>query len=155
MSVAAVGLAFLRLVLAIVFAMVALYIAAAVLNRLLKGVDLWAELGKGNVAMGILTAGIFISVAAIVAPGVAGLFKRIAPLPIVLGFVQLVIAIGLAVAMQYLGLWVFGKLTREIEEWEELKKGNVAIGVAMAAIVIAVAVVVTQGVATLIEAVFA
>lgn len=149
------GLAFLRLVLAIVFAMVALYIAAAVLNKLLKGVDLWAELGKGNVAMGILTAGIFISVAAIVAPGVAGLFKRIALLPIALGFVQLVIAIGLAVAMQYLGLWVFGKLTREIEEWEELKKGNVAIGVAMAAIVIAVAVVVTQGVATLIEAIFA
>lgn len=155
MSIAAVGLAFLRLILAIVFAIVALYIAAAVLNRLMKGVDLWKELGKGNVAMGILTAGIFISVAAIVAPGVAGLFKRIAPLPIALGFVQLVIAIGLAVAMQYLGLWVFGKLTREIEEWEELKKGNVAIGVAMAAIVIAVAVVVTQGVATLIEAIFA
>ena len=149
-----VGLALLRLVLAIVFAMVALYIAASVLDKLLKKIDLWEELGKGNVAVAILMAGIFISVASIIAPGVAGLFRVVGALPIALGFVQLVIALGLAVAMQYIGLSIFGKLSKDLDEWGAVRKGNVAVGVAMAAIVISVAAIVAQGVSTLIEAVF-
>ena len=154
-NIALIGLAFLRLVLGIVFAVVALYLASSVLGRLTKGIDDWAEIGRGNVAVAIFMAGIFISVATIVAPGVAGLFAGWDLLAIAIGFIQLIVALALAMAMQYVALSVFGKLTKDLDEWGELKKGNVAVGITMAAIVIAVAAVVLKGVETLISAVFA
>lgn len=43
-------------------------------------------------------------------------------------------------------------MTKDIDEWNELKKGNVAVAVIMAAVVIAIAAVVSQGVASLLTA---
>jgi uncharacterized membrane protein YjfL (UPF0719 family) len=150
-----VGLAILRLVLAILFAVVGLYIASWVLNRLTKGLDEWAEIGKGNSAVAIYMAGIFISVAIIVGPGVIGLFRTLDLIGITVGFIQLVLALALAVAMQYSGLSFMGRLTKGLDEWAELKKGNIAIGIVMAAIVIAIGAIVSQGVMSIIEAIFA
>lgn len=152
MDIVLVGLAFVRLVLAIVFAVVALYIASYVLGRLTKDLDEWAEIGKGNVAVAVYMAGIFISVATIVAPGVIGLFVTLDIVGIVVGFIQLILALALAVAAQYVGLSVLGKLTKGVKEWEELKRGNVAVGLMMAAVVIAIAAVVSQGVSSLLTA---
>ena len=152
MDIVLVGLAFVRLVLAIVFAVVALYIASYVLGRLTKDLDEWVEIGKGNVAVAVYMAGIFISVATIVAPGVIGLFVTLDIVGIVVGFIQLILALALAVAAQYVGLSVLGKLTKGVKEWEELKRGNVAVGLMMAAVVIAIAAVVSQGVSSLLTA---
>jgi len=154
MSIALVGLAFLRLILAIIFAIVALYIASWVLGKITKEIDEWKEIGKGNYAVAIYMAGIFISVAIIVGPGIIGLFRTLDAIGIVLGFAQLVLALILAVAMQYIGLSVLGKLTKGVDEWNEIKKGNVAIGIVMAAIVIAISTIVAQGVESIIQAIF-
>jgi uncharacterized membrane protein YjfL (UPF0719 family) len=155
MDVALIGLALLRLVLAIVFAILGLYIASWVLGKLTKGIDEWEEIEKGNYAVAIYMAGIFISVAIIIGPGVIGLFRTFDLIGIVVGFVQLVLALALAVVMQYVGLWVFGKLTKELDEWAQLKKGNAAVGIVMASIVIAISTIVSQGVASIIAAIFA
>lgn len=155
MDIVLVSLAFLRLVLAIVFAVAALYIASYVLGKLTKGLDEWAEIGKGNVAVSVYMAGIFISVATIVAPGVIGLFVTLDIIGIVVGFIQLVLALALAVAAQYIALSVLGKMTKGLDEWEQLKKGNVAVGLIMAAVVIAIAAVVSQGVSSLLTALLA
>jgi len=155
MDLALVALAFLRLVLAIIFAIVGLYIASWVLGKLTKGIDEWEEIRRGNHAVAIYVAGIFISVAIIVGPGVIGLFRTFDPIGIVVGFVQLLLALALAVAMQYVGLSVFGRMTKDLDEWGELRKGNAAIGIVMAAIVIAISTIVSQGVASIIAAIFA
>jgi uncharacterized membrane protein YjfL (UPF0719 family) len=155
MDVALIGLALLRLVLAIVFAILGLYIASWVLGKLTKAIDEWEEIEKGNYAVAIYMAGIFISVAIIIGPGVIGLFRTFDLIGIVVGFVQLVLALALAVVMQYVGLWVFGKLTKELDEWAQLRKGNAAVGIVMAAIVIAISTIVSQGVASIIAAIFA
>jgi uncharacterized membrane protein YjfL (UPF0719 family) len=147
-----VGLAIVRLLFAIVFAVVAIYIASNVLGRLTKQFKEWDEIKKGNVAVAIYMTGIFISIATIIGPGVTGLFVRLDLLAIVWGFVQLILALGLAVAAQYAGLSVLDKLTKDIDEWNELKKGNVAVALIMAAVVIAIAAVVSQGVASLLTA---
>ena len=57
--------------------------------------------------------------------------------------------------MQYIGLSVLSKLTKGVEQWKELKNGNVAIGIVMAAIVIAIATIVAKGVESIIAAIFA
>ncbi|MEM3507605.1 MAG: DUF350 domain-containing protein [Candidatus Bathyarchaeia archaeon] len=154
MSAILIGLAFLRLILGIVFAIVGLYIASWVLGKLTKEIDEWEEIGKGNIAVAIYMAGIFTSVAIIVGPGIIGLFRTLDVIGIAIGFVQLILALALAVAMQYIGLSVFGKLTKGINEWAELKRGNIAISVMMAAIVIAVSAIVAKGVESLIAAIF-
>ena len=149
-----IGLAFLRLIIGIVFAVVALYIAAWVLGKLTKDIYEWQEISKGNYAVAIYMAGIFISVAIIVGPGIIGLFRTLDIAGIVLGFVQLVISLILAVAMQYVGLSVLSKLIKGVNAWDEVKKGNAAISIVMASIVIAIATIVAQGVQSLIEALF-
>jgi len=154
-DLALIALAIIRLVLAIVFAVAGLYIASWVLGSLTKGLDEWQEIGKGNSAVAVYMAGIFVSVAIIVGPGVVGLFRTLDLVGIVVGFVQLVLALALAVAMQYVGLSFLGRLTKGFDEWAELKKGNIAVGIVMAAIVIAIGAIVSQGVVSIIEALFA
>ncbi|MBS7654987.1 DUF350 domain-containing protein [Candidatus Bathyarchaeota archaeon] len=154
MSPILIGLAFLRLVLGIVFAVVGLYIASWVLGKVTKEIDEWEEIRKGNIAAAIYMAGIFISVAIIVGPGIIGLFRTLNIVGIAIGFIQLVIALILAMVMQYIGISTLGKLTKGINEWVELKNGNIAIGIIMAAIVIAISTIVARGVESLIAAIF-
>jgi uncharacterized membrane protein YjfL (UPF0719 family) len=56
-----VGLAIVRLIFAIIFAVLGLYIASNVLGRLTKQFKEWDEVKKGNVAVAIYMAGIFIA----------------------------------------------------------------------------------------------
>lgn len=62
------------------------------------------------------------------------------------GFLQLVVGLVLAIASIYLGLSMFGKITKGINEVEELKKGNVAVGLLQAAIILSIANVIQSGV---------
>ena len=99
-------------------------------------------------------AGIFISVAVIIGLGIIGLFRTLNIVGITIGFIQLIIALVLAMVMQYIGLSVLNKLTKGVNEWVELKNGNIAIGIIMASIVIAVSTIVARGVESLIAALF-
>ena len=55
--------------------------------------------------------------------------------------VQLVIAIVTAAIAAYLSIWLFDKTTRNIDEWNELRKGNIAVGVVLGAIILGVGIV--------------
>ena len=68
---AVVGL--IQLVIAIIFAVVALYIGFAVLSKITKDIDEEKELAKGNVAVGIIVASVFVAIALVVQSGVSGL----------------------------------------------------------------------------------
>lgn len=65
---------------------------------------------------------------------------------LLVGFVQLLIGLALAVFAIYLGINLLDKLTVGIEEMDELKKGNVAVGILFAAVVISIAIVIQSGV---------
>jgi uncharacterized membrane protein YjfL (UPF0719 family) len=58
-----------------------------------------------------------------------------------LSLAQLTIAIILSAVAAYLAFYLFQSFTRKLDEWEELRQGNIAVGIVVAAIVIAVAVV--------------
>jgi uncharacterized membrane protein YjfL (UPF0719 family) len=153
---AVVGL--VQLVIAIIFAVVALYVGFAVLGKITKGIDEEKELAKGNVAVGILVASVFVAIALVVQSGVSGLSVGINKalnigilsldgLTIVgIAIVQLILGIVLAVGAIYLALNILDKLTKGVEEFEELKKGNVAVALEMAGVIIAVAVIIQSGV---------
>ena len=154
MGLASIGLAFLRLVLSISFAVLGLYVASWVLGKLTKGINEWEEISKGNNAVAIYMAGIFLSVAIIMGPGILGLFRTMEIVGIALGFVQLIFALILAVAAQYIGLSVLSKLIKGVDTWDELRNGNIATAIVMAATVVAVGTIVAIGVKSIIETIF-
>jgi uncharacterized membrane protein YjfL (UPF0719 family) len=153
---AVVGL--IQLVIAIIFAVVALYIGFSVLGKITKGIDEEKELAKGNVAVGILVAAVFVAIALVVQSGVSGLsvgINKALSLGILsvdgmtvvgVAIIQLILGIVLAVGAIYLALNILDKLTKGVEEFEELKKGNVAVALEMGGVIIAVAVIIQSGV---------
>ena len=147
-----------QLVIAIIFAVIALYVGFSTLNKITKGLDEEKELAKGNAAVGIIVASVFIAIALVVQSGVQGLsigigkaaaiglFSVDGILAIVAALIQLILGIVLAIAAIYLALNILDKLTKSVEEFEELKKGNVAVALEMAGVIIAVAVIIQSGV---------
>lgn len=68
---------------------------------------------------------------------------------VAVGLIQLIIAIIFAVIALYIGFSVLGKITKDIDEEKELAKGNVAVGIIVAAVFVAIALVVQSGVSGL------
>jgi len=148
----------LQLVFAIVLAVVALYIGFSVLGRITKDIDEEKELAKGNAAVGIIVAAVFVAIALVVESGVSGLSASVSKALVMgifspdgliivgLAFFQLLAGIVLAVGSIYLALRFLDKLTKGVEEFEELRKGNVAVALEMAGVIIAVAWIIQSGV---------
>jgi uncharacterized membrane protein YjfL (UPF0719 family) len=147
-----------QLLISIIFAVMALYIGFAVLTKITKVIDDEKELKKGNAAVGILVAAVFVAIALVVQSGVSGLsvginkavsvgiFSVDGLLAIFSAFIQLILGIVLAVGAIYLALYILDKLTQGIDEFEEIKKGNVAVALMMGGVIIAVAVIIQSGV---------
>ena len=153
---AAVGI--IQLIIAVILAVVALYIGFSVFGRVTRDVDEQKELAKGNVAFGIVVAAIFVAIAVVVQSGVSGISVGISKAS-VLGFtsvdgliviaiaiIQLILGVLLAIGAIYLALNILDKLTQGVEEFEELKKGNVAVALEMAGVIIAVALIIQSGI---------
>jgi uncharacterized membrane protein YjfL (UPF0719 family) len=148
----------IQLIVSIIFAVVALYLGFAVLSKITKGIDEEKELAKGNAAVGIIVAAVFVAIALVVESGVSGLSAGISKalavglfsaeglITIGLSFFQLLAGIVLAVVAIYLALNILDKLTKGVEEFEELKKGNVAVALEMGGVIIAVAWIIQSGV---------
>jgi len=66
------ALGIVQLLIAIIAAVVALYIGFLVLAWITKGIDEEKELAKGNAAVGIFVASVFVAIALVVQSGVSG-----------------------------------------------------------------------------------
>ena len=147
-----------QLIVAVIFSVVALYIGFAVLSKITKDIDEEKELAKGNAAVGIIVAAVFVAIALVVESGVSGIsaginkalavgfFSTDGLIAIGLSFFQLLAGIVLAVGSIYLALILLDKLTTGVEEFEELRKGNIAVALEMGGVIIAVAWIIQSGV---------
>jgi uncharacterized membrane protein YjfL (UPF0719 family) len=149
----------IQLVIAIILAVAALYIGFSVLGKITKGIDEEKEIAKGNTAVGILVAAVFIAIGIVVQSGVSGISVGISQALnvwssdiglgitiIVVSVLQLLLGIVLAIAAIYLALNILDKMTKGIDEFAELKKGNVAVALEMAGVIITVAIIIQSGV---------
>ena len=122
-----------QLIISIILAVVSLYIGFAMLGRLTSTIDEEKELAKGNTAVGILVASIFVSIAIVVQSGITGISTGLRNAiagniySLVASVAQLVLGIILSVVVFYLALNIFDKLTKGIDEFEEIRKGNVVL----------------------------
>jgi uncharacterized membrane protein YjfL (UPF0719 family) len=158
MLLANVAVGLVQLVIAILFAVLALYIGFAVLGKITHSINEEKELARGNVAVGIVVAAVFFAIAVVVESGVSGLsvginkalqigiFTGDGLLIVAAAVVQLILGVVLAIGAIYLALNILEKLTKGIKMFEELRKGNVAVALEMAGVIVAVAVIIQSGV---------
>jgi uncharacterized membrane protein YjfL (UPF0719 family) len=149
-----------QLIIAIVLAVVSLYIGFAMFGKMTSKIDEEKELAKGNTAVGILVASMFVSIAIVVQSGVSGISIGLKSAvagniyPLIASVIQLVLGILLAVGVIYLALNIFDRLTEGIDEFEEIRKGNVAVALEMAGVIVATALIVQSGVIGITSSLF-
>ncbi len=152
-----IGIGVLQLVVGLILAIASIYLGLSLFGKFTKGIDEEEELKKGNVAVGILMAAIILSIANVVQAGVMGLTGALtigfSISAILAGLIQLLIGIILAVVAIYMAINILDKITKNIDEMEELKKGNVAVAILMAGVLIAVSFVVQAGVSGIAKAI--
>ena len=126
---------FVKLFFVLFFTLLTLYLSIRVINLMTYGIDEWEEIKKGNLAVGLFY---FFSISSIFIM-CHGSIEKILELPLknisfssnlylyfiatINYFFQILFAFG----MIYLGFGVLDKITFDIEESYELKKGNIAV----------------------------
>ena len=144
-----------ELIVGLALAMGSVYLGLNMFDKLTEGIDEMKELKRGNVAVAILLGAIIFSIANIVEGGVSALISTIGPgltgvqiaAGLVIGVVNLLIGLILAVFSIYLAINILDRITVGIDEFKELKKGNVAVAIVMAAVLFAVSFVIRAAVA--------
>ena len=144
------GIALGQLVIGLVLAMGSVYLGLWMFDKLTEGTDEMKELKKGNVAIAILLGAIIFSIANIVEGGVSNITQTLVPglstvqvfAALIIGVVNLLIGVILAIFSIYIAINVLDKITVGIDEFKELRRGNVAIAIIMAAVLFAVSFVI-------------
>ena len=150
----------IQLIVAIILSVVALYIGFSLFSRITTKIDEEKELAKGNAAVGIVVASVFISIAIVIQSGISGVSIGIKGAiagnmyPLVASVLQLILGITLAIGAIYLALNILDRMTKEIDEFGEIKKGNVAVALEMAGVIIAVSIIIQSGVLGITSSLF-
>lgn len=122
---------FLKLVAAIVLSAGSLYFGMGLLNRLTAEIDEWKEVKKGNVAVALLYVSVLISMMLLILPRIEEFIYYIDPtLPLALlglTFLNFLLALPISIGIIWLTIHIVERLTGDVSEMAELKKGNVAI----------------------------
>jgi len=152
-----IGIAVAQLTLGLLLAMGSVYLGIRMFDKLTEGIDEMKELQKGNVAVAILIGAIIFSIANVVEGGVYGLTQSIIPgltpmelsAALLIGAVNLVVGVILAILSIYVAISMLDKITIGIDEFKELKRGNVAVAIMMAAVLFAVSFVIRGAVVSM------
>jgi uncharacterized membrane protein YjfL (UPF0719 family) len=155
-----------RLILAIVLAVVALYVGFFTTNRIAIDLDIQSELAKANSAIGIFVASVFIGISITVYSCIQGIMMGLKKIfadgvlnlddtrDIVFSSLESVLGILLAIGSIYLAVHVFSRISPRTDMINAMKNGNVAIAGMMAGMIIAVSVIIHAGVLGIITDLF-
>jgi len=151
-----------QLVVAILLAVLAAYLAVVLFEWTTRGINEWTELLKGNVSVGMVLGAIAVAVAIILRPATQ------VPLPagwdvgrnmlfyaLLTEAIQIFIGILLAVVSIWLSIGIFSRLTGQIDEMAELEKDNRAVAALLVGVILAVALLAASAVESLTQVISA
>ncbi len=147
---AALFLSGAQLVISVITAALVAFLSIWLFDKTTRNIDEWNELRKGNVAVGVVLASLIVGVGIILRPGLApaALNLDVGPgnavvIRLAVQLIQILIGLLLSVVSIGTALWIFTRLTGSIDEWAEIGRGNVAIAIVLAGVVIATALIVS------------
>ncbi len=131
---------------AIVLSAGALYSSINMLDRLTAGIDEWKLIKGGNVAVGIFYGAVMLSIVVLVGPRIAefvgylvsGLPLEYLIIALFFSLVNYLLGLLAAIVIIFLTIHVIDRLTSDLDEFKELERGNVAVAVIMAVVLLSV-----------------
>ena len=141
-----------QVVIAVILAAVASYLGLVLFSRATRDLDEWAELRKGNTAMGFVLGSIIVGIALILRPVLtvppvgdtgARLYPALALL-VQAGGVLMGLLLALSAIVFAVGL--FDRLTGAIDELAELQKGNMAVAAVLVGVILSVSLLMSQAI---------
>jgi uncharacterized membrane protein YjfL (UPF0719 family) len=153
-----------KVVFGIVVGAAGIFVASRVLGRMMRWGETEAELVRGNLAAAVLLASGLVAIGILVQHAVTATFSAvdltyrgedIEPLMagVFLGYGLAHVAVSLVVGAASLaaGAWIFGRLTRGIDEMGEVRKGNVGPALVLGAVLIVMALMTAPGLETALD----
>jgi uncharacterized membrane protein YjfL (UPF0719 family) len=146
------------LALTVVVAGLVAFLGVWLFERATRDIDEWAELRQGNLAVGVVMAAMVVAVGIIVRPAlqdplIAADVGSSRPLyELLANAIGLLVALLLAVVSVGLAVWLFTRLTADLDEWAALADGNQAVAILMAGVVLAVALLTATAVERIVAA---
>jgi uncharacterized membrane protein YjfL (UPF0719 family) len=145
-----------QIVVAVILAAIASYLGLLLFNRATRDLDEWAELRRGNTAMGLVLGSIILGIAlilrpALTVPAIADTGTRLYPV-IALLVQAAAILLGLVLALSAIifAVGLFDRLTGQIDELAELQQGNVAVAAVMVGVILAVSLLMSKAIEQII-----
>jgi uncharacterized membrane protein YjfL (UPF0719 family) len=141
-----------QLAVAIFLSAIAAYLAFYLFQWFTRDLDEWAELRRGNPAVGVVLGAIIVSVAIVLRPALRvnvegwDVGRNVYFWVLFAEGAQLAVGLVFAVITLALALYLFATLTRGIDEVSELAKGNMAVGGLLAGVVLGVGIMVSQAI---------
>ena len=156
-----VMLSVLQLLISISLASATVYLGLRLFDKTIRKIDALKEIKKGNVAVAIFIAAVVLSIAIIVQVGVENITVLLGPeqttsvmmAAILVGVLQLLVSIVLAIFSISLAARVLERVASEIDCISQLKRGNIAVGILMSGVLLSIAFVIRAGVAGLVCAI--
>ncbi len=140
-----------QLVLSIISAAIGAYLSVWLFDRTTRNIDEWAELRKGNAAVGIILGTLILGVAIIMQPALAPAAINLdsnpanqVPTLLLIQGLQILVGLFLSVISIGSSLWIFTRLTGSIDEWAEIGRGNVSIALMLAGVILATALITSR-----------
>lgn len=145
-----------QIVVAVILAAIASYLGLLLFSRATRDLDEWAELRRGNTAMGLVLGSIILGIAlilrpALTVPALADTGTRLYPV-IALLVQAAAILLGLVLALSAIifAVGLFDRLTGQIDELAELQQGNVAVAAVMVGVILAVSLLMSRAIEQII-----
>jgi uncharacterized membrane protein YjfL (UPF0719 family) len=164
MQMVAIVAGLAELVLSLVLGVLTAWVGFRMLARLTRELDEIGELKKNNVAAGILSAALLLALALVVRqasyPAISALKTTLlhglgagSALRVVgLGVVYVAVALVIAMLAIAVGLRVFLRLTRELDELAEIRANNVAVAISLGMVIVVLGIFLAQGVGSFLSA---
>jgi len=143
-----------NIIIAVILGVIASYIGVWLFAKSTRHLDDWGEVRRGNTGMGVVMGAIIIGIAIILKPAVdLPLTIEITnPFLVLLGeLVGIAAGLLLAVSAIVFSAGMFDRLVGDIDELSELQRGNLAVAVIMAAVILAVSLLISGAVASIIR----
>ena len=145
-----------QIIVAVILAAIASYLGLLLFNRATRDLDEWAELRRGNTAMGLVLGSIILGIAlilrpALTVPALADTGTRLYPV-IALLVQAAAILVGLVLALSAIifAVGLFDRLTGQIDELTELQQGNVAVAAVMVGVILAASLLMSRAIEQII-----
>jgi uncharacterized membrane protein YjfL (UPF0719 family) len=145
-----------QIVIAVILAAIASYLGILLFNRATRDLDEWAELRRGNTAMGLVLGSIILGVAvilrpALTVPAIADTGTRLYPvIALLVQAVAILLGLVLALSAVIFAVGLFDRLTGQIDELAELQQGNVAVAAVMVGVILAVSLLMSRAIEQII-----